>query len=92
MGVPVVTLSGRTHASRVGASLLASVGLGRLVCDTVDSYVLAAQTAMTEACGSLQSRAALRERVRGSPLCDGAGHTRAFEDALLDLWRPTAGC
>src|SRR5262249_16286140 len=34
MGVPVVTLSGRTHASRMGASLLAAAGLDELIART----------------------------------------------------------
>src|SRR6185436_1557077 len=39
MGVPVVALAGRHHASRVGASLLHAVGLPGLVADSPDEYV-----------------------------------------------------
>ena len=34
MGVPLVTLAGKTHASRVSASALAELGLDRLVAPT----------------------------------------------------------
>jgi predicted O-linked N-acetylglucosamine transferase (SPINDLY family) len=37
--LPVITLRGRTFASRVGSSLLHTVGLNELVCDTLERYV-----------------------------------------------------
>lgn len=92
MGVPVVTRSGRTHASRVGASLLDAIGLEHLACDSSPSFVHAAQKAMHEARSSPGSRAALRERVRASALCDGPAHARAFEGALTDLWNRPGAC
>src|SRR5678815_3324539 len=39
MGVPVVTVAGDRHASRVGASLLSAAGLGELVGGSVDEYI-----------------------------------------------------
>jgi predicted O-linked N-acetylglucosamine transferase (SPINDLY family) len=39
MGIPVITMAGSTHVSRVGASLLARVGLDELVCANAESYV-----------------------------------------------------
>ena len=39
MGVPVVTLAGRRHASRVGVSLLANVGLREMIAGSVEEYV-----------------------------------------------------
>jgi predicted O-linked N-acetylglucosamine transferase (SPINDLY family) len=39
MGVPVVTLSGRSFASRVCGSLVRSAGLPELVCETPDAFV-----------------------------------------------------
>lgn len=38
MGVPMVSLEGEGFASRVGGSLLRSVGLDELVCKSVDEY------------------------------------------------------
>src|SRR5205814_10653812 len=42
MGVPVVTLAGRSHASRVGASLLTRIGEPALIADSPAAYVAAA--------------------------------------------------
>ena len=39
MGVPVVTLSGRSFASRVCGSLAISAGIGDLVCETPQEYM-----------------------------------------------------
>jgi len=34
MGVPVVSLAGKVHMSRVGVSLLSNVGLAELIADS----------------------------------------------------------
>ena len=39
MGVPVLTVPGRTFASRVCASLVRAAGMGDLVCSTTEVYV-----------------------------------------------------
>ncbi|TAL01034.1 MAG: glycosyl transferase [Rhodospirillaceae bacterium] len=39
MGIPVVTLIGRSFASRVCGSLIRSAGLGELVCETLAQFV-----------------------------------------------------
>ncbi|HSD61071.1 MAG TPA: tetratricopeptide repeat protein, partial [Burkholderiales bacterium] len=86
MGVPVVTLRGATHASRVGASLLANLGLEQLVADSPDEYVAKAATLAGDA-GALRGLAAgLRERMRASPLLDAAGLAAALECAYRQMW------
>jgi protein O-GlcNAc transferase len=87
MGVPVVTLAGQTHAARVGASLLESVGLSQCVAHSVDQYVnlaagLAADRALLAAV-----RSGLRERMEHSALRDEAGFARKLETAYRQLWR-----
>lgn len=86
MGVPVVTLAGRTHVSRVGASILNRVGLADLVAESGDDYVQkAVQLARdVERLGAL--RAGMRERMRSSPLLDADGFTRALENAYDKIW------
>jgi predicted O-linked N-acetylglucosamine transferase (SPINDLY family) len=39
MGVPILTLSGRTFASRVCASLVRAAGIGEMHCTTAEEYV-----------------------------------------------------
>jgi predicted O-linked N-acetylglucosamine transferase (SPINDLY family) len=44
MGVPVITIAGRTFASRVCASLISAAGIGELVCSSREQYVACAIT------------------------------------------------
>ncbi len=82
MGVPVVTLAGDRHAARVGASLLAQVGLGELVADSVAGYVAIAADLARDSARRSRLRATLRGRMAASPLCDGPGFAGRFEAAL----------
>ena len=68
MGVPVVTLTGKTHASRVGLSLLTNLGLAELAAGSEDEYVkkAAAMTGLEELRPSLRKtpRLAVARRPR----------------------------
>jgi predicted O-linked N-acetylglucosamine transferase (SPINDLY family) len=90
MGVPVVSLTGRTHVSRVGASLLERVGLGALACSTSEGYVEQAVMLASRPAELSALRASLRERVRRSPLADARRLARAIEDAYRAMWRAWA--
>ena len=85
MGVPVVTLLGDSHLSRVGASLLTHIGLPEMIGATVEDYVeKAAALAASDELRPL--RAGLRTRMAASPICDAAGFARKMEQALRDAW------
>lgn len=86
MGVPVISFAGRSHAARVGASLLHAAGLETLVTDSVDAYVDAAVQLAHDAPRLQQLRAGLRERIAASKLTDAAAFTRDFEAALRQMW------
>ena len=60
MGVPVLTLAGRSFASRVCASLVTAAGLPELVCRTGEDYV---ESAVRLGC-SPDRLAALRRKLR----------------------------
>ena len=87
MGVPVVMLEGNTYASRFGGSVLANVGLERLIAKSVPEYVDLA----VELAGNLgelaQLRGELRARMSDSVLLDFQGCTRNVEQAYRQMWR-----
>ncbi len=87
MGVPVVTLAGNSHASRVGVSLLNCVGLGEFVAKSDEEYAgIAARLAQdTPRLRSL--REGMRDRLLASPLLDGPGFARRFEAMMRGEWR-----
>ncbi|HED14161.1 MAG TPA: tetratricopeptide repeat protein [Gammaproteobacteria bacterium] len=79
MGVPVITLAGRRHASRVGASLLHAAGLSEHVAETEDEFVAIAQMLAEDVNGLEESRSGLRERLRRSALLDKSRTTEQVE-------------
>lgn len=82
MGVPVVTLAGDRHVSRVGVSLLSAVGLRELVASSLDEYERIALDLATDPARLERARATLRSGYARSELADARGFARAFEDAL----------
>lgn len=91
MGVPVVTLAGQSHASRVGVSLLTNVGLAELVARDTGQYVeIAAGLVGAPSCLA-DLRGTLRERMRRSPLMDAVQFTRNVEAAYRSVWTDWCG-
>ncbi|HET6149354.1 MAG TPA: FkbM family methyltransferase [Polyangia bacterium] len=87
MGVPVVTLAGRSHASRVGASLLSRLGERSLIADSRAGYVAAAVGLATDLDRLATLRASLRGLMIASGITDGRAFAGAFAEALRRAWR-----
>jgi protein O-GlcNAc transferase len=86
MGVPVVTLAGMSHVSRVGVTMLTSVGLGQCVAKDENDYIRTAVALATDIPRLREMRSGLRERMLLSPLTNGARLTRFLEDAYAKMW------
>ncbi|MBX3379816.1 MAG: tetratricopeptide repeat protein [Phycisphaeraceae bacterium] len=87
MGVPVVTIAGNSHVSRVGVSLLSNTGLPDLIAsDEADYLKKCIQIGQDEA-RRIELRTKLRSMVTGSVLCDHAGFTRRLEAHYRQSWR-----
>ena len=86
MGVPVVTLTGKTAVSRAGLSLLSNVGLQELVASSKKQYVHIAAELAGDLLRLATIRSTLRERMRCSPLMDAAGFVRGVEHAYRAMW------
>lgn len=87
MGVPVVTLQGDRHSTRVGASLLTQAGLTDWIADSVDGYVERALALAANPQRLAKLRLTLRPQLAASSLCDGAAFARKMEDAFRGMWR-----
>ena len=87
MGVPVVSLAGKTFMSRATGSILNSGGLGELVVDTPEAYVTCARDLAGDLARLGTYRTILRERIATSPLCDSPTYASTVETAYRDMWR-----
>jgi len=86
MGVPVVTLAGDRHASRVGESLLRAVGQQAWVATSEDAYVELCASLATAPASKDAVRSELREALKGSLLLDHPGQAARFFSALRQAW------
>ena len=86
MGVPVVSLVGRTAVSRAGLSILSNVGLPELVARTAEQYVQIAAELAADRPRRIELRSTLRERMLASPLMDAPQFARDVEAACRNMW------
>ena len=85
MGVPTVTLAGRTAVGRGGASILTTLGLPDLIAHTTDDYVRVASSLAANRPRLAHLRATLRQRMQSSPLMDAPRFTRHLEAAYRQM-------
>ena len=86
MGVPVISLRGRTHGARFGASILTNAGVRELVAENDINYVrravqLAGAPKLLEA-----YHMGLRANMKRSPLMDAQEYMYELESAYREIW------
>jgi len=84
-GVPVVTFTGRTFASRVAASLDHAVGLPELACDDIEHYARTVVELAHDPGRMQRLRQQLVQARQDSALFDSLRFTRDFEALLLRM-------
>lgn len=87
MAIPVLTLPGRSFASRVGASLLTALELPELIAADVDDYVGKAVDLATGRPALDALKARLAKAVETSSVFDPTAFARSLEAALAGLVR-----
>ncbi|HEX8524529.1 MAG TPA: tetratricopeptide repeat protein [Tepidisphaeraceae bacterium] len=87
MGVPVLSLQGNSHISRVGVSLLTTVGLSDWVAEDQDQYVHKARKRASDLESLSRLRQQLRNQLKLSPLCDEPPFARTIESAYIEMTR-----
>ncbi|HTW93698.1 MAG TPA: tetratricopeptide repeat protein, partial [Tepidisphaeraceae bacterium] len=87
MGVPVVTLAGQSHASRVGVSLLTNVGLPDVVARSEQDYVRIATSLAFDRNRLAELQSTMRRRMQSSALMDAGAFARDVEAAYRSMWR-----
>jgi protein O-GlcNAc transferase len=87
MGVPVLTLAGKTMSSRVGAIVNANVGLPAFTTDSAEEFVAQAVHWSQRLPELAELRASLRSRTIAAPMCQPLTVARWFEAALRTMWQ-----
>ncbi len=86
MGVPVVTLKGSSHVSRVGISILSNIGQKDLIAESFDDYVNKAVSLAQDTELLKLKRSKLRGMMKDSPLMNQDMFTANIEVAFQDMW------
>ncbi|MBV8650223.1 MAG: glycosyl transferase, partial [Alphaproteobacteria bacterium] len=86
MGVPVLTLSGRSFAARVCGSLVRAAGLPELICETPEDYVDRAVALGRDAALLRQYRERLAAGRDACTLFDTPRLVRGLEDLYRQAW------
>jgi predicted O-linked N-acetylglucosamine transferase (SPINDLY family) len=87
MGVPVVSLAGKTAVSRGGLSILSNVGLADLVTSDVEQYVQTASRLSHDLPRLADLRTTLRQRMSPSSLTDARAFAKDMEAIYRCIWR-----
>lgn len=87
MGVPVVSLVGEAHGSRVAGSILSSVGMDFCLSHDVDSYVKNAVELSADHVFLAELRQSLRSRMEESDLLNGRKFGIKFEKFMEEVVR-----
>lgn len=87
MGVPVLTLAGKSTASRVGLALMTQLGLTSFVAEREEDLVDHARRWAGDIEGLAQVRAGLRERMQHAPFSQFTLVVRELETAYRQMWR-----
>ena len=85
MGVPVLTMMGQNHVSRVGGSILKAINFDDWVEHNTEAYVARAVTLAIQKEELRKDRVNVRQNFLNSVLCQGKAHAKAFFDAVLNL-------
>ena len=86
MGVPVISLVGQMHMSRVGFSILSNMGLEFFAAKTPQEYVAKATALALKPEALNKIRGSMRSRMSASPVCNKNLLARNIEDAYRKMW------
>jgi predicted O-linked N-acetylglucosamine transferase (SPINDLY family) len=86
-GVPVITLAGKTYASRMSTSTLTQARFPQWIAQTPQQYVDIAINLAGDRSALASLRQNMREHLRSAPILDAARFTRSLEAAYRTIWQ-----
>jgi len=85
MGVPVITMLGNRHASRVGASILTHAGLKEFIATDINGYINMAIEYANNIDSIKSIRTELRHNMQNSNLCNSDVFAKNVEQAYQNM-------
>jgi predicted O-linked N-acetylglucosamine transferase (SPINDLY family) len=85
-GVPIITRSGQTFASRVAGSILQTVGLQELIVDSEEAYEALALKIYHDRAYHQQLKQRVKDGIAHGPLYNAETYTGHFERALIEVY------
>jgi predicted O-linked N-acetylglucosamine transferase (SPINDLY family) len=86
MGVPALTIAGKSFLARQGVGLLMNAGLSDWIAGDADEYVALAAKHAADLLRLAALRQKLRQQVQESPVFDARRFAVNFESALRGMW------
>jgi len=87
MGVPVISIKGNAHVSRVTFSIMKALGMERYIADTKSGYIDIACELSRDLYGLSHLRETLRDNMRTSVVTDGKRFTECLESKFHKMWQ-----
>ncbi len=87
MGVPILTMLGKTMVGRAGWSQLCNLDLKELAAENPEQYLATAAQLAGDLPRLEELRRTLRQRMVQSPLMDASRFARNMESAYRQIWR-----
>ena len=87
MGVPVVTVLGRTFRERLSGTIIAGGGFHENITRTVEAYIERVVALASDPAALAQARQTMRPRMQASTLLDEARFVKLFGQALRGVWQ-----
>ena len=87
MGVPVITMVGKTAVGRAGFNFLQNLGLPELIATTPEQFVQSAVHLFGDLGRLAQLRLSLREQLQKSPLMNARRFAHNLETSFRGMWQ-----
>ena len=87
MGVPVITLAGSRHSSRIGLDILTRLEMQFFAAQSHEEYAKKAIALASKPEALTQIRKTMRQRLAASPLCNYELITSDIENAYRRMWQ-----
>jgi predicted O-linked N-acetylglucosamine transferase (SPINDLY family) len=87
MGVPVLTMCGKTRVTRTTAGILRAIGLDELIASTPQQFTEIGTALAADRKKLRDLRAGMRDRMKASALMDPVSLTQLIEQGYRDAWR-----